>query len=81
MEAKKRVGIVISDGMSKTRVVEVFRQFRHPLYGKVVRHSKHYYAHDAGSISKVGDRVNIVETRPLSRLKRWKIVSLVEKLK
>ena len=79
MESKQKTGVVVSDKMNKTRVVEVFRTYRHSLYGKVLRSSKHYYAHDEQNIYKIGDRVSIAETRPLSKLKRWKIVSLLEK--
>lgn len=73
---KVREGVVISDKMSKTRSVEVTRQFRHPLYEKVMRRRKHYFAHDEKNESKSGDRVLIRETRPLSRNKRWEVIKI-----
>ena len=74
---KERRGIVVSDAMNKTIVVEVERRERHPLYGKEVRHFKKFYAHDEKNSAKTGDHVRIVETRPLSRLKRWRLVEIV----
>ena len=76
---KERRGIVVSDAMNKTIVVEVERRERHPLYGKEVRLYKKFYAHDEKNSAKTGDRVRIVETRPLSRLKRWRMVEIVER--
>lgn len=73
---KVREGIVRSDKMAKTRSVEVTRQFRHPLYEKVMRRRSRYFAHDEKNESHVGDRVLIRETRPLSRHKRWEIVKI-----
>lgn len=72
---RTKTGIVISNKMAKTAVVRVERTFRHPLYGKVVRSSKKYYAHDeqANTLNE-GDVVTIVETRPISKLKRWRVV-------
>lgn len=76
-KARKRLdGWVISDKMSKTRVVEVERFFRHPVYEKVMRKKKKYYAHDGKEISKSGDFVTIEETRPLSKLKRWRVIEV-----
>lgn len=72
-------GSVVSDKMDKTIVVRVERTFRHPTYSKVVRVSKKYYAHDEKNEAKVGDEVQIVESRPLSRLKRWVLVEVVKK--
>ncbi len=72
-------GSVVSDKMDKTIVVRVERTFRHPTYSKVVRASKKYYAHDEKNEAKVGDVVQIVESRPLSRLKRWVLLEVVEK--
>ena len=74
---KSRVGVVVSDRMSKTRVVEVTTLTRHPLYEKVLRHKKRYYAHDEENKSKIGDRVMLEETRPLSKLKRWRVFKIL----
>src|SRR6266852_9135302 len=76
---KERVGEVISNKMAKTIVVRVERRFPHPKYKKVVTGYKKLYAHDEKSEAKVGDRVRIEETRPLSRLKRWRLVAVVER--
>ena len=72
-ERKTREGVVVSDGMQKTRVVRIERVYRHPSYECVVRTSKKLKAHDEANASRVGDRVLIEETRPLSREKRWRI--------
>lgn len=72
---KKRVGIVVSDKMDKTVVVEVTRTMVDPTYKKVVRRKKRYKAHDEKNEYKTGDKVAIMETRPLSKDKRWRIVS------
>ena len=72
-ERKSREGVVVSDTMQKTRVVRIERVFRHPKYERVVRMSKKLKAHDEANASRVGDRVLIEETRPLSREKRWRI--------
>ena len=74
---KKRVGIVVSDKMDKTVVVEVTRTMMNPTYKKVVRRKKRYKAHDEENQYKVGDKVSIMETRPLSKDKRWRIVNSV----
>lgn len=73
----KRVlqGVVVSDKVDKTIVVKVERRYKHPLYGKYVRSSKKYHAHDEANICKVGETVRIVECRPRSRLKRWELLS------
>ena len=76
---KERVGEVLSSNMSKTIVVRVERRFPHPKYKKVVTGYKKFYAHDDKSDAKVGDRVRIEETRPLSKLKRWRLVEVVER--
>lgn len=73
-KAKIREGIVVSDKMQKTVVVEVERVFRHPLYQKVVRFANRFKAHDENNECKVGDKVMIMETRPLSKDKRWRVV-------
>jgi len=67
-------GVVVSDKQSKTIVVRVERRFTHPLFKKTVRRSKNYHAHDENNKFKVGDTVSIVESKPLSRLKRWTVV-------
>ena len=76
---KERVGEVISNKMAKTIVVRVQRRFPHPRYRKVVTGYKKFYAHDERSEAKLGDRVRIQETRPLSKLKRWRLVEVVER--
>ncbi len=76
---KVRQGVVVSDRGDKTVVVRVERQFAHPLYGKQVVHSKKYHAHDEQNEYRVGDVVRIQETRPLSKLKRWRVATLVER--
>ncbi len=72
-EKKTREGVVVSDKMTKTRVVLIERVYRHPRYERVVTRSKKFKAHDEENASKVGDRVLIEETRPLSKQKRWRI--------
>lgn len=76
-DRKSREGVVVSDAMQKTRVVKIERVFRHPRYQRVVRVSKKLKAHDETNESKVGDRVLIEETRPLSREKRWRIRTIL----
>ena len=76
---KERTGEVISDKMDKTIVVRVERRFRHPKFKKVVTSFKKFYAHDEKREAKVGDRVLIAETRPLSKTKSWRLVQVVEK--
>jgi small subunit ribosomal protein S17 len=73
---KQRVG---SDKGDKTVIVEVARQFAHPLYGKQVARTKRYPAHDEGNEYRAGDRVRIMETRPISRTKRWRVTELIER--
>lgn len=76
---KTRIGVVISDGRDKTVTVEVPLQFAHPRYDKVVRRSTKFHAHDEQNDAKVGDRVRIVETKPISKLKKWRVVEVVER--
>jgi small subunit ribosomal protein S17 len=76
---KTQEGVVISDRMDKTVVVEVQRLVRHPLYRRVIRRSARYNAHDPENQCAVGDRVRIMESRPLSKTKRWHVVSLLRK--
>ena len=72
-------GVVISDKMAKTRVVNVVRRVRHPRYEKTMTKKSKFYCHDEANESRLGDLVEIVSTRPLSRLKRWRLVRIVEK--
>ena len=76
-ERKTREGVVVSDAMQKTRVVKIERVYRHPRYQRVIRMSKKLKAHDERNESRVGDRVVIEETRPMSKEKRWRIRSIV----
>ena len=76
---KERVGEVLSNKMAKTIVVRVERRFPHPKFKKVVTAYKKFYAHDEKGEAKPGDRVRIVETRPMSKLKRWQLVEVVER--
>ena len=76
---KTRVGLVVSDKMNKTRVIVVERSFRHPQYERVVKRSTRFKAHDERNEAHVGDRVLIVETRPLSKDKRWRIKEILER--
>ncbi len=76
-DRKEVVGVVLSDKMDKTRVVAVERRLRHGKYGKVLTRSTKLYAHDEKNESKSGDRVRLMETRPLSKLKRWRLVDVL----
>jgi small subunit ribosomal protein S17 len=76
---KERVGEVVSSKMAKTIVVRVERRFPHPQFKKIVTAYKKFYAHDEKNEAKVGDTVRIEETRPLSKLKRWRLVEVVER--
>ena len=78
---KVRTGVVVSDKMDKTVSVKVERYVKHPIYKKYYRSSKKYLAHDAENSCQVGDKVTIMETRPLSRRKRWRLLEIVEKVK
>jgi small subunit ribosomal protein S17 len=78
---KVRTGVVVSDKMDKTVLVKVDRKMRHPLYKKIVRRSAKLAAHDEGNEAHVGDRVRVMETRPLSKTKRWRVVEIVERTK
>ena len=75
---KVRIGQVVSDKMDKTIVVRVETKIRHPLYGKIVKTSKKYKAHDENNEARVGDMIKMMETRPLSKDKRWRLVEIVE---
>lgn len=74
---KETIGTVISNKMDKTVTVKVTRKMRHPKYGKVVERSKKYYAHDETNALLEGQKVRIMETRPLSKLKRWRVVEVL----
>jgi small subunit ribosomal protein S17 len=78
---KVRTGVVVSDAMDKTVLVKIDRQIRHPLYQKIVRRSSRFAAHDEANEAHVGDTVRVVETRPLSKTKRWRVVEIVERAK
>jgi small subunit ribosomal protein S17 len=78
---KTRIGYVVSDKMQKTIVVELEDRVRHPLYGKIIRTTKKVKAHDENSVAGIGDRVSLMETRPLSATKRWRLVDILEKAK
>jgi small subunit ribosomal protein S17 len=78
---KVREGLVVSDKMDKTVVVEVEDRVKHPKYGKVIRRTKKYKAHDGENACGVGDRVLLMETRPLSATKRWRVAEILEKAK
>jgi small subunit ribosomal protein S17 len=78
---KTRVGVVVSDKMDKTVVVEIRTRVKHPLYGKIMNRTEKFKAHDEENSCGVGDTVRIMETRPLSKDKRWRLVEIVEKAK
>ena len=78
---KTRVGLVTSDKMDKTIVVSIVDNVKHPLYGKIVKRTYKLKAHDENNECKVGDRVRVMETRPLSKDKRWRLVEIIEKAK
>jgi small subunit ribosomal protein S17 len=78
---KTREGLVVSDKMAKTVTVEVEDRVQHPLYGKTIRRTKKVKAHDEANAAGVGDRVLLMETRPLSATKRWRVVQIIEKAK
>jgi len=78
---KSRVGVVVSDKADKTIAVKVQRQVAHAKYGKIVRYNKKYIAHDEKNECTIGDRVKIMETRPLSKSKRWRLTEVIEKAK
>ncbi|MBB6175147.1 small subunit ribosomal protein S17 [Nocardiopsis mwathae] len=78
---KVREGYVVSDKMQKTVVVEVEDRVKHALYGKIIRRTTKYKAHDEANTCGVGDRVRLMETRPLSATKRWRVVEILEKAK
>jgi len=75
---KTRVGVVIASKMAKTAVIETVTRVPHPKFRKIVKHTKKFYAHDEESKAQVGDLVRIMETRPLSKLKRWRLVEVLK---
>ena len=78
---KAREGLVVSNKMNKTVIVALVERVRHPKYDKFVIRTKKFYAHDEANDAKVGDKVRIVETRPLSKTKRWRVVEILERAK
>lgn len=76
---KTRIGLVVSDKMDKTIVVRVETRVRHPLYGRIIKQSSKFKAHDENNESHIGDKVKIMETRPLSKEKRWRVVEILYK--
>ncbi|GAC1362077.1 MAG: 30S ribosomal protein S17 [Actinomycetota bacterium] len=80
-QRKVRTGVVTSDLMDKTVVVQIVQTIRHPIYPKIYRRRKSLYAHDETNTVKVGDRVRVMETRPMSKLKRWRVVEVLGRAK
>ena len=78
---KSRVGLVVSNKMDKTIVVAIEDNVKHPTYGKIIEHTLKVHAHDENNECGIGDRVEIMETRPLSKTKRWRLVQIIEKAK
>ena len=78
---KVRVGMVVSDKMDKTVVVAIEDNVKHPVYGKIIKRTLKVHAHDESNQCGIGDKVRIMETRPLSKTKRWRVVTIIEKAK
>ena len=78
---KERVGLVVSNKMDKSIVVQIERKYRHPIYGKFVRKTNKFVAHDEKNDCNIGDTVRIMETRPLSKRKNWRLVEIIERAK
>lgn len=78
---KTRTGVVVSDKMDKTIVVEIRTRVKHPLYGKIMNRTKRFKAHDENNQCGIGDTVRVMECRPLSKDKRWRLVEIIEKAK
>ena len=78
---KTRVGVVVSDKMDKTVVVAIEDNVKHPVYSKIIKHTLKVHAHDEKNECGVGDRVEVMETRPLSKTKRWRVTEIIEKAK
>ncbi|MCB1242841.1 MAG: 30S ribosomal protein S17 [Verrucomicrobiales bacterium] len=77
VQRKTRIGVVVSDKMTKTIAIDVVRRVPHPRYKKIIKRTKRLYAHDEEGLAKVGDKVRIMETRPLSKLKRWTLLEVL----
>jgi len=80
-QRKSKIGIVISDKMNKSRVIAVERHLRHPLYGKYIKKTSKFMVHDEKNESHEGDLIKVMETRPLSKRKRWRLIEIIEKAK
>ena len=78
---KVRVGMVVSDKMDKTVVIAIEDNVKHPVYGKIIKRTLKVHAHDEANVCGIGDKVRIMETRPLSKTKRWRVVEIIEKAK
>ena len=78
---KTRVGLVVSNKMDKTIVVAIQDNVKHPIYGKIIKRTLKVHAHDEENVCGIGDKVEIMETRPLSKTKRWRVVEIIEKAK
>ncbi|MBM3419601.1 MAG: 30S ribosomal protein S17 [Bacteroidetes bacterium] len=78
---KERIGVVVSNMMDKSIVVAIKRKVKHPLYGKFVNHTKKLMAHDEENTCKIGDTVRVMEVRPLSKNKRWRLIEIIERAK
>lgn len=78
-ERKERIGVVVSDKMDKSVIVLVEQKYMHPTYGRIIRQNKKFVAHDEKNESKVGDKVKIIETRPLSKTKKWRVGEIIQK--
>ena len=78
---KTRVGMVVSDKMNKTVVIAIEDNVKHPVYGKIIKHTLKVHAHDEANECGIGDKVKIMETRPLSKTKRWRVIEIIEKAK
>ena len=78
---KERIGIITSDKMEKTITISVERKMKHPMYGKFIKNNTKFHVHDEKNEGHVGDTVRIMETRPLSKTKRWRLVEIIEKAK
>ena len=78
---KERIGLVVSNKMEKSIVVQIERRFRHPIYGKFIKKTNKFVAHDENNECNIGDTVRIMETRPLSKTKKWRVVEIIERAK
>jgi len=78
---KERIGVVISDKMEKTITIDVERKMKHPMYGKFIKKNNKFHAHDEKNEGHIGDTVRVMETRPLSKTKRWRLVEIIERAK